>query len=365
MSIIDDVGSAKMSIDLDTPIDAEKGVKTYRDIEWQEEHEKILIDWADKAMCYRWLHAQAHQKYASLTRWYTIPVIIISTITGTANFAQDRFPKEWANIAVMSIGSLSILAGIITTIRQFLQIGELNEAHRVSAIAWDKFYRNTRVELAKSPKDRIPVVQMIKLSKEEFDRLMESSPTIQNDIISKFNNTFKNSPQFEKIHKPEICDELITTEMVRYNGKDSTTAIVGAAAPFALMIKKKKEIEQQRGRIKEFIAKFEETQGRLPMKEEIVERFHDSIEPKRITSLVNMIIKNDNENNVGNTGIGTGAGNSKNESLKNSFIASLNQNKQNRGFSMFGAGSKGSSIVGTPKNAFDKEHSITSSLLKE
>ena len=26
--------------------------------------------------------------------WYTIPVIIISTITGTTNFAQDRFSDE-------------------------------------------------------------------------------------------------------------------------------------------------------------------------------------------------------------------------------------------------------------------------------
>ncbi len=291
MSVIDDAGSGSISVDLEAEVDGEKGNKTFRDVEWHEEHEKILIDWADKAMCYRWLHAQAHQKYASLTRWYTIPVIVISTITGTANFAQDRFPKDWANIAVMSIGALSLIAGIITTIRQFLQIGELNEAHRVSAIAWDKFYRNTKVELAKSPKERIPVVQMIKMCKEEFDRLMESSPTIQNDIIKRFNHTFKNSPHFEKIHKPEICDELVTTENIRYNGRDSTTAIVGAAAPFAAMLKRKKEMEQQRGRIKEFMSQFEESQGRQPMQDEIIEKFKESINEKRISSLVNMIMK--------------------------------------------------------------------------
>lgn len=293
MSIIDEIGSGGSSIDLTAPVEADKLAKSYREIEWQEEHEKILIDWADKAMCYRWLHAQAHQKYASLTRWYTIPVIIISTITGTANFAQDRFPKEWANIAVMSIGALSLIAGIITTVRQFLQIGELNEAHRVSAIAWDKFYRNTKVELAKSPKERIPVGQMIKLSKEEFDRLMESSPTIQNDIIRKFNHTFRNSPHFERIHKPEICDELVTTENIRYNGKDSTTAITGAAAPFAALIKKKREIEQQKNKVKEFMQQFEETQGRTPMKDEIVEKFKDSIGEKRLSSLTNMIMKSE------------------------------------------------------------------------
>ena len=29
-----------------------------KDIEWKTEHEVILVEWADKAMCYRWLHAR-------------------------------------------------------------------------------------------------------------------------------------------------------------------------------------------------------------------------------------------------------------------------------------------------------------------
>jgi len=28
-------------------------------LEWTPEHECILIEWADKAMCYRWLHSKA------------------------------------------------------------------------------------------------------------------------------------------------------------------------------------------------------------------------------------------------------------------------------------------------------------------
>ena len=29
-------------------------------VEWTPEHEGILIEWADKAMCYRWLHSKAN-----------------------------------------------------------------------------------------------------------------------------------------------------------------------------------------------------------------------------------------------------------------------------------------------------------------
>jgi hypothetical protein len=155
-------------------------------IEWTPEHEQILIEWADKAMCYRWLHSKSHAMFSHLNTWYTIPVIILSTLTGTANFAQDRVPINFQTYFVMMVGSLNILAGIITTIQQFLKITQLNEAHRVSSISWDKFYRNIKIELTKHPLERIDVKHMLKMSKEEFDRLMETSPSIPENIILNF-----------------------------------------------------------------------------------------------------------------------------------------------------------------------------------
>ena len=63
-----------------------------KSVEWSTEHENILIEWADKAMCYRWLHSKSNMLFSRLNAWYTIPVIVISTLTGTANFAQERVP---------------------------------------------------------------------------------------------------------------------------------------------------------------------------------------------------------------------------------------------------------------------------------
>ena len=120
----------------------------------------------------------------------------------------------------MMVGAMNLIAGIISTIAQFLKINELNESHRVSSIAWDKFYRNIKIELAKNPRERIPVGQMIKLSKEEFDRLMETSPVIQPDIILKFNTTFNGNKSFDDIKKPEICDDLVSTDTYRYVAKE-------------------------------------------------------------------------------------------------------------------------------------------------
>lgn len=237
------------------------------EMEWSNEHEKILIDWADKAMCYRWLHSQANIKYSYWTKAFTIPVIIISTITGTANFAQDRVPLEYVAVFVMLVGSLNILAGIITTVQQFLKVNELNEAHRVSSIAWDKFYRNIKIEIAKKPKERMPIFQMLKICKEEFDRLMETSPVIGNDIIDRFNNTFKDAANFQTISKPEICDELVSTNAFRFI-EDAQQV---ANSKMSEVVRKSREFEQLKKRVKQFITKFNETQERMPLDDELEE----------------------------------------------------------------------------------------------
>jgi hypothetical protein len=183
--------------------------------DWTEEHEHIFIEWSDKSMIYRWLHSRANVMYSNLNAWYTIPVIIISTLTGTANFAQDKVPYEYQSYFGMIIGTFNIVAGIVTTIQQFLKITQLNEAHRVSSIAWDKFYRNIKIELAKHPSERMQVLQLLKICKEEFDRLMETSPVIPDKIIADFKESFEETEIYKSISKPEICDVLISTNETR------------------------------------------------------------------------------------------------------------------------------------------------------
>jgi len=252
------------------------------DIEWTQEHEEILIEWADKAMCYRWLHSKSNALYSNLNTWYTIPVIVLSTLTGTANFAQDRVPAMYQSYFVMLVGSLNILAGIITTIQQFLKITQLNEAHRVSSISWDKFYRNIKIELAKHPKERIDVRQMIKMSKEEYDRLMETSPAIPEEIIHGFKDKFNNSDAFKTIIKPEICDILIPTNDFRnpwFNEENKTKA---QSEQLQIKITKEQKVkkfnELNNKMVKDFIVLFNDLNNRDPMDSEIIDNLRDKID---------------------------------------------------------------------------------------
>ena len=259
-------------------------------IEWTPEHEQILIEWADKAMCYRWLHSKSNNMYNTLNAWYTIPVIIISTLTGTANFAQERVPLEYQHFFVMIVGGFNIMAGIITTIQQFLKITQLNESHRVSSIAWDKFYRNIKIELAKHPSERIEPKQMLKMSKEEFDRLIETSPNIPEKIVQQFKTNFFSQESFDKIIKPEICDILVPTSEYRnpwYN-QDNQAKTINETLKIQLMKQNKirKQNELDRKIVSDFIILFNNLNNREPMESEIIDNLKEKIDVNTIKKII-------------------------------------------------------------------------------
>jgi hypothetical protein len=255
-------------------------------VEWTTEHEQILIEWADKAMCYRWLHSKANAHFSRLNAWYTIPVIVISTLTGTANFAQERVPIDYQSFFVMIVGGFNILAGIITTIQQFLKITQLSESHRVSSIAWDKFYRNIKIEVAKHPTERMDVKQMIKLSKEEFDRLMETSPNIPEKIINQFKLNFFNREEFNKIVKPEVCDILISTNEYRnqwFNDENRFKNDNHVMQLHLATINKQKRIDDiNKKMVNDFITLFKDLNNREPLESEIIDNLRDKMD---ITSI--------------------------------------------------------------------------------
>lgn len=215
---------------------------------WSPDNEKILVEWCDIAQCYKWLNFRSHTKLSKQQAWFTIPAIILSTITGTASFAQSTLPANIRDYAPAIIGSINILVGILTTIQQYLKVSEKNEAHRVSSIAWDKFARNVRIELAKKPEERDKAGHFIKACRLEFDRLMETSPSIDNSTVKEFKHKFQHKPGFDKVKKPDICDTIISAEETRnqWYKEIYTEPIIDSAAEEAVKERDRFILEQQR-----------------------------------------------------------------------------------------------------------------------
>ena len=209
------------------PENASTSTNPVKQLEWTSENEMIMVEWCDIAQCYKWLNTRAHQKYSIMHAWFTIPAITLSTITGTASFAQTSLPVAYQVYAPMVIGTINIAIGILTTVQQYLKISELNEAHRVASISWDKFSRNIRIELAKAPHERVDCASFLKMCRQEFDRLMETSPSIAIKIVDEFNSTFSGKPgsearkRYDELKKPDICDIIVSArENVYDRSKD-------------------------------------------------------------------------------------------------------------------------------------------------
>ena len=295
--------------------------KTQTHVDWTREHEAILVEWADKAMCFRWLHSKAHQSYAKMLMWFTIPVIIMSTTTGTANFAQDRVPIEYRSYVTMGIGAVNIFAGILTTIQQFLKVSELNEAHRVASISWDKFYRNTKVELAKSPLERTPVLHLLKASKDEFDRLMETSPTISNEIIEDFRTTFsdgitkikgkldrtvlsKRQIAYLDLVKPEICGSIETTANAIYKPPDINVSKDKKNTLSALNLARQAiALKEKQTKIEKIITVWDEKYKKKPTMQEIMDELDGAVDIKVVEHYIEQQEKEKNKKPKGDENV--------------------------------------------------------------
>ena len=157
-----------------------------KEYSWKAEQENLLKKWGDHALCYRLMHDRAYKKYWCLNAWFNIPVIIISTVTGTGNFASVGIQGLNNSTFIFVLGAMNILSGILATINSYIGIAQKIEAHRITSISWDKFNRKIQIELAKIRDDRINAKDFIRHTIDEYNRLIDISPILSNDIIRWF-----------------------------------------------------------------------------------------------------------------------------------------------------------------------------------
>ena len=175
--------------------------------DWSDEIEELLSEWGEVAMCYAYLHNYGQRKYKQKYHHLQIPIIILSTLTGVGNFAVDSYiPTDYQHGFTAIVGGFNIFTGILGTLLSFLRYSEIYEGHRIAALAWSKLSRTIEIELSLHDKKRKPCRDFLKICRSEYDNLLESSPSIDLDIISMFNNKFKD--EYPGVRRPVICNGL-------------------------------------------------------------------------------------------------------------------------------------------------------------
>jgi hypothetical protein len=172
------------------------------EIMWNEYHENVLRQWGESSACYRYMHHRAFLMFKKMSLRFNLPVIVLSTITGTANFAQSTLPASIQPAAPSIIGGLNLVAGLIATIMQFLKVNELMENHRTAALGHGSLSRNIRLQLALPREERKKEgLKFVEECKSIYDSLLEQSPAIPKNILLQFEKDYPIEGMFTK---PEI-----------------------------------------------------------------------------------------------------------------------------------------------------------------
>lgn len=179
-----------------------------RVIHWSEPIEKVVAEVGEQALCYSWLHATSERKCSRYNNYLVIPVIFLSTLSGTASVATDLF-AGWGYAPVI-IGLVSISVGVLQTLNSYFSYGKRAEAHRISHQHYTKLHSFIVVELALPRDERMDAKSLLKVVREQAERLQEVSPALPHSSIDEFKAKFKD---VKDVSKPTVANGIDRVEV--------------------------------------------------------------------------------------------------------------------------------------------------------
>ena len=180
--------------------------ETINSVSWNSQLELILSQEGERALCYSWLHNNSQKQYTLMDTYITLPTILLSTISGSASIGSPSIFPGVVNTASLIIGCVSLTVGLLNTVSSYFSWGKRSEAHKSAATIYSKIHRFIMIELSLPRSERMAAKDMLKVIREQSDRLMETCPQIPDSVILKFREKFyKSTPN---ISKPEITNGL-------------------------------------------------------------------------------------------------------------------------------------------------------------
>ena len=178
-------------------------------INWGCQIEKVIADEGEKALSWAFLHQHAQKKYNRLDIWINIPIIILSTLTGSASIGSESLFKG-NEIAPVIIGFISLFVGVLNTLSSYFAWAKRTEGHRLCGIQYEKYHNFIRIELSLPREERIDPSEFLKIIKEGFERLAETAPQIPDSVIAMYRERFGNN---HELSKPTIANGMDKIEI--------------------------------------------------------------------------------------------------------------------------------------------------------
>ena len=200
-----------------------------REINWSSQFESLIASEAERARGLAWIHMRSEQKFTFKNNIIAIPVIVLSTLAGTASVGSSSlFPEGDQKLGSIIIGLVSIGVGILNTISSYFSFSRRAEAHRIAYLAYSKLFSEIAVELSLPRHERLEPDKILSELRTNMSRLAETTPTPPQDVLDLFNVHFKDedrsiSRPFETngLYKIKIySDEVATPKNITLSLED-------------------------------------------------------------------------------------------------------------------------------------------------
>lgn len=181
----------------------------HNSISWNPALEKLIAREGEKCAGLAWLYTEAERYYSRNNTIVALPVIVLSTVTGFLS-GSSALLFGGSSMSSIGTGAVSLFTGVLSTIGSYYSWAKKAEACRISALQYSKLQKVIAIEMTLPKSERIPAPTMLKIMRENVERLLETSPSVPESIIAKYKMKFKDETD---VAHPEITNGIPKVEI--------------------------------------------------------------------------------------------------------------------------------------------------------
>ena len=177
-----------------------------RDIHWSNQLEQLIASEGEKARGLAYIHQRCEQIYNTKNNYLTIPIIVASTLAGTASVGSSTLFPDDTKVGSIVIGLISISVGILNTINSYFAFAKKAESHRIAYLQYSKLFSTISIELSLPRDERDQPEHLLSQLRSTMERLAETTPSPLTSVLDEFNSKFKD--KYQDVARPSETNGL-------------------------------------------------------------------------------------------------------------------------------------------------------------
>jgi hypothetical protein len=147
---------------------------------WTPAERLLLTDWAARVTAAQHAHYYLMARLRRRNLWLGIPVVVLSTIVGTALFATVASPGDYKAPLGFRLAAafISVLAAVLAGVQTFLKFSERSERHGLAADWLAAVRRDIDLLQATPEKERGNPRETLSSLRKEINKIAQNAPAI-------------------------------------------------------------------------------------------------------------------------------------------------------------------------------------------